>query len=62
MKDQSIYVDPYIFATTYIAYKCIDTVTFKTSTKFYKTPLPFDMIVTKYDASTGDEQVEKFTK
>ena len=39
-----------------------DTVTFKTSTKFYKTTLPSDIIFTKADESNSDEQVEKFTR
>ena len=33
----------------------------KVSTKFYKTTFPADMIFTKEDLSTSDEQVEKLT-
>ena len=40
----------------------MDTATIKVSTKFYKTTLPSDMIFTKYDTSTSDEQVEKLTR
>ena len=42
--------------------KYLDTSTFKTSTKFYKTTFPSDMIFTKDDASTSDEQVDKLTR
>ena len=34
----------------------------KLSSKFYKTTLPADMIFTKEDVSTSDEQVEKLTR
>ena len=40
----------------------MDTSTVKLSNKFYKTTLPYDMIFTKEDVSTSDEQVEKFTR
>ena len=40
----------------------LDTATFKTSTKFYKTTLPSDITFTKADASTSDEQVENLTR
>ena len=39
----------------------MDTTTVKTSTKFYNTTLPSDMIFTKADASTSDEQVNNLT-
>ena len=39
-----------------------DTDTVKTITKFYNTTLPSDMIFTKYDTSTSDEQVDKLTR
>ena len=42
--------------------KDLDTTTVKVSTNFYKTKLPADMIVTKEDISTSDEQVEKLTR
>ena len=34
----------------------------KTSTTFYKTTLPYDMIFAKVDAYTSDEQVEKLCR
>ena len=40
----------------------MDTATVKASTKFYKTALPSDMIFTKDDTSTSDEQVEKLAR
>ena len=42
--------------------KYLDTATVKVSNKFYKTTLPADMIFTKEDVSTSDEQVEKLTR
>ena len=42
--------------------KYLDTSTFKTSTKFYKTTFPSDMIFTKSDASTSDDKVEKLAR
>ena len=35
---------------------------FKASTKFYKNTLSSDIIFTKYDTSTSDEQVEKLIR
>ena len=61
MKDHSIYVDQDRYATSIFA-KYLDTDTVKVSTKFYKTTLPADMILKKYDVSTSDEQVEKLTR
>ena len=46
----------------YIVAKYLDTSIVKVSTKFYKTILPADMIFTKEDVSTIDEQVEKLTR
>ena len=40
----------------------MDTATVKSSTEFYKTTFPSDVIFTKADASTSDEQVEKLTR
>ena len=40
----------------------MDTDTVKASKKFYNANLPSDMIFTKVDASTSDEQVEKLTR
>ena len=42
--------------------KDLDTTTMKASTIFYKTTFTADMIFTKEDVSTSDEQVEKFTR
>ena len=61
MKDRYISVDQDIYATSNVA-KFLDTATFKASTKVYKTTLPPDMIFTKYDTYTSDEQVGKFTR
>ena len=43
---------------TSITVKYLDTA----STKVYKTIIPYDMIFTKYDTSTSDEKVDKFTR
>ena len=61
MKDHSIYVDQAIYATSIVA-KYLDTATVKSVTKFYNTTLPSDMIFTKEDTSTSDEQVEKLNR
>ena len=47
---------------TYTVAKYLDTATVKSSTKFYKTTFPSDMIFTKDDTSTSDEKVEKLTR
>ena len=60
-EDHSISVDQARYATSVVA-KYLDTATVKASTKFYKTTFPSDMIFTKYDASTTDDQVEKLTR
>ena len=44
------------YATSVVA-KYLDTATVKVSKTFYKTTLPADMIFTKEDVSTSDEQV-----
>ena len=61
LKDNSISVDQARYATSIVA-KYLDTVTVKVSNKFYKKTLPADMIFTKKDISTSDEQVEKLTR
>ena len=61
MKDHSIFVDQAIYATS-IVEKYLDTATVKVSKKFYNTKLPSDMIFTKEDVSTSDEQVNKLTR
>ena len=60
MKDHSISVDQARYATSIVA-KYLDTATVKAGTKFYKTTLPSDMIFTKADASTSDDQVDNLT-
>ena len=61
MKDHSISFDQARYATSIVA-KYLDTATVKVSNKFYKTTLPADMIFTKYDVSTSDEQVDKLNR
>ena len=61
MKDHSILIDQSIYATSIVT-KYLDTDTVKTSKKFYRTNLTYDIIFTKADASTSDEQVEKLTR
>ena len=56
LKDHSISVDQARYATSVVA-KYLDTSTVKVSKKFYKTTLPDDMIFTKEDVSTSDEQI-----
>ena len=61
MKDHYIYVDQARYTTSIVA-KYLGTDTVKASKCFYKTTFPSDMKFTKYDTSTSDEQVEKFTR
>ena len=61
LKDHSISVDQARYATSIVA-KYLYTATVKLNTKFYKTTFPADMIFTKEDVSTSDEQVEKLTR
>ena len=61
LKDVSISVDQTRYSTSIVA-KYLDTATVKVSNKFYKKTLPSDMIFTKQDVSTSDEQVEKLTR
>ena len=49
------------YATSIVA-NILDTATVKASKKCYKTTLPSNMILTREDKSTSDEQVEKLTK
>ena len=60
MKDHCISIYQARYATS-IVNKYLGTATVNTSTKFYKTTFPSDMISTKDDVSTSDEQVEKLT-
>ena len=61
LKDHSISVDQARYATSIVA-KYLDNATVKVNNKFYKTTLPSDMIFTKEDVSTSDEQVESLTR
>ena len=56
LKDHSVSLDQARYATSIVA-KYLDTATVKLSKKFYKTTLPVDMIFTKEDVSTSDEQI-----
>ena len=61
MKDHSISVYQYIYATSIVT-KYLDTSTVKRSIKFYNIPFKYDMIFAKSDASTSDEKIEKLTR
>ena len=61
IKNHSIYVDQARYATSIVA-KYLDTATVKLSTMFYKNTFTAEMIFTKEDLSTSDEQVEKLTR
>ena len=61
MKDHSVSVDQDRYDTSILA-NYLDTATVKTSEKFYKTTLTYDMIFTKDDAYTSDEQVDNLTR
>ena len=60
-KDNSISVDQARYTTSIVA-KYLDTATFNESNFFYKTTLSYDMIFTKDDTSTSDEQVDKLNR
>ena len=61
VKDHSVSVDQARYAISIVA-KYLDSDTVKVSNKFYRTTLPYDMIFTKEDVSTSDEQVDKLTR
>ena len=61
LKDHSISVDQSRYATSIVA-KYLDTATVKVSKTFYKKTLPSDIIFTKEDVSTSDEQVKSLTR
>ena len=61
VKDYSISVYQARY-TTYVVAKYLDTATVKSSKNFDKTTFPYDMIFTKADASTSDENFENFTR
>ena len=56
----SISVDKSIYAS-YIVAKYLDTAIFKTSTKFYKSNFPSDMIFIKDDVFTSDDKIDNLT-
>ena len=60
LKENSISVNQARYATSVLA-KYIYTITVKKNKRFYKTTFPSDMIFTKYDVSTSDDQVEKLS-
>ena len=53
LKDQSISEDQARYATSVVA-KYLDTATIKENSKFHKTPLNHDMILTNEYTSTSD--------
>ena len=61
LKDHSISMDQARYATSIVP-KYLDNATVKVSKTFYNTTLPADIIFTKEDVSTSDEQIEKFTR
>ena len=61
IKDHYISLDQDRYATSIVT-KYLDNDTVKTNKKCYKTILPSDMIFTKANASTSDEQVENLTR
>ena len=61
MKDNSISVDQFRYSTSIVG-KYLDTSTVNTSENFHETTLPSDMIFSKDDVSTSDDQVEKLTR
>ena len=61
MKDHYISVNQYRYATSiFDRYLCVVIVT--TSTTFYNTTLPSNIIITKADVYTSDEKVENLTR
>ena len=60
LKDHSISLYQARYDTSIVA-KYLDTDTVKVSNKFCKTTLTSDMIFTKEDVSTSDEQVQRLT-
>ena len=61
IKDHSISVDQARYDTS-ILEKYLDNATVKTSTNFYNTTLPYDMIFAKADAYTSYDQFDKLTR
>ena len=60
MEEHNIPVDRASYATSFVD-KYLDNATVKTSTKFYKTTFPSDMIFTKASVSTSDDRVKELT-
>ena len=61
MNDHYISVDQARYVTSIVeAY--LDTATVNSSTKFYRTTFPSDIIFTKADAYTSDDQVKSLTR
>ena len=61
MKDHSICLDQDKYVTFSVA-KYLDTTIVKASTNIYKATIPSDMIFTKSDTYTSDEEVEKLNR
>ena len=61
IKYHYISVDQTSYDNSIVA-KYLDTTTVKTSTQFYKTIFPSDMIFTKVDGSTSNKKVKKLTR
>ena len=61
LKDHFNYVYQARYANSIVA-KYLDTAKVMVSKTLYKTTLPADMIFTKEDVSTSDEQVEKWNR
>ena len=61
LKDHSISVYQARYSNPIFS-KYLDNSKVKVRNKFYKTTLPADMIFTKEDVSTSDEQVEMLTR
>ena len=61
MKEHYISVDKARYAI-YIVAEYLDTATVYASKNVYNTTFPYNMIFTKYDASTSDDQVDKLTR
>ena len=61
MKDHSISVYQARYFTSVVA-KYLDTSIVKTIKNFYNNNFPSDIIFSKADTSTSDDQVEKFTR
>ena len=61
MKYHSVSVDKARYATSIVG-KYLDTATVKTSTTFYKTNLPYDMIFTKANSYISDDKFDKLNR